>query len=108
MLFRSAVGEGAGAGVEENEPYPGWEPNLNSELLATVKKVHEKEFGTTPEMKAIHAGLECGIIGEKFPGMDMVSIGPWIEHPHSPGERVNVPSVGQFWKLLTAVLEELA
>jgi dipeptidase D len=103
-----AIAEGAGAGVEENEPYPGWEPNLDSALLATVKKVHEREFGTTPEMKAIHAGLECGIIGEKFPGMDMISIGPWIEHPHSPGERVNVPSVGTFWKLLAAVLEELA
>ena len=59
-------------------------------------------------MKAIHAGLECGIIGEKFPGMDMVSIGPWIEHPHSPDERVNMPSVEKFWKLLKAVLAELA
>jgi dipeptidase D len=52
--------------------------------------------------------LECGIIGEKFPGMDMVSFGPWIEHPHSPEERVNIPSVMTFWKLLTAVLAEMA
>ncbi len=103
-----SMGVAAGAAVEENEPYPGWKPNLESKLLATVKEIHKREFGKEPEVKAIHAGLECGIIGEKFPGMDMVSIGPWIEHPHSPGERVNIPSVGTFWKLLTAVLKELA
>ncbi len=98
----------AGAGIEENDPYPGWKPNLDSEILKLIKKVHEKVFGKAPEMKAIHAGLECGIIGEKYPGMDMVSFGPWIEHPHSPEERVNIPSVESFWKLLKAVLEELA
>lgn len=103
-----SISEAAGAAVEENIPYPGWKPNLESELLSTVKLVHKKEFGKEPELKAIHAGLECGIIGEKFPGMDMISIGPWIEHPHSPGERVNFPSVETFWKLLTAVLAELA
>jgi dipeptidase D len=103
-----SISENAGAEVEENTPYPGWKPNLDSKLLATVKKVHEREFGKSPELKAIHAGLECGIIGEKFPGMDMVSIGPWIEHPHSPGERVNFPSVETFWQLLKAVLAELA
>ena len=103
-----AVGELAGAAVKENEPYPGWKPNLDSNILSVVKKVHAREFGKEPEMKAIHAGLECGIIGEKFPGMDMISFGPWIEHPHSPEERVNIPSVGSFWKLLVAVLGELA
>ena len=103
-----SISEAAGAAVEENIPYPGWKPNLESELLSTVKLVHKKEFGKEPDLKAIHAGLECGIIGEKFPGMDMISIGPWIEHPHSPGERVNFPSVETFWKLLTAVLAELA
>jgi dipeptidase D len=103
-----SVAELAGASVEENEPYPGWKPNLDSKLLAVVKAVHLREFGAEPHMKAIHAGLECGIIGEKFPGMDMVSIGPWIEHPHSPDERVNISSVEKFWKLLKAVLAELA
>lgn len=98
----------AGAEVEEDEPYPGWMPNLDSKILKVVKDVHAKIFGKEPEMKAIHAGLECGIIGEKFPGMDMVSFGPWIEHPHSPEERVNIPSVESFYKLLLAVLEELA
>ncbi len=103
-----AAAELAGGEVEENEPYPGWKPDLESKLLATVKSVHQKEFGNEPELKAIHAGLECGIIGEKFPGMEMVSVGPWIEHPHSPEERVNIPSVETFWKLLVAVLKELA
>ena len=103
-----STAELAGASVEENEPYPGWKPNLESKLLAVVKAVHVREFGKEPQMKAIHAGLECGIIGEKFPGMDMISIGPWIEYPHSPDERVNIPSVEKFWKLLKAVLAELA
>ncbi|MCD6379519.1 aminoacyl-histidine dipeptidase [bacterium] len=103
-----AVARLAGAEVEEEAPYPGWMPNLKSRILGVVRDVHKKEFGKEPEMKAIHAGLECGIIGEKFPGMDMVSFGPWIEHPHSPEERVNIPSVQTFWKLLTAVLEEMA
>ena len=103
-----SVSELAGATVEENEPYPGWQPNLDSKLLGVVKTVHKEVFGTEPEAKAIHAGLECGIIGEKVPGMEMVSIGPWIEHPHSPEERVNIPSVGEFWKLLAAVLKALA
>ncbi len=103
-----SVGELSGASVEENEPYPGWKPNLESELMAVTKRVYKNVFGGEPELKAIHAGLECGIIGEKFPGMDMMSIGPEIEHPHSPEERVNIPSVEQFWKLLKAVMEELA
>jgi dipeptidase D len=98
----------AGAEVTEDDPYPGWKPDLDSNILKVVKEVHTKVFGKVPEMKAIHAGLECGIIGEKFPGMDMVSFGPWIEHPHSPEERVQIPSVATFWKLLVAVLEELA
>ncbi len=102
-----AVAELAGASLAENEPYPGWKPNLDSELIAIAKRVGEKIFGKEPELKAIHAGLECGIIGEKYPGMDMISIGPHIEHPHSPEERVNVPSVDKFWRYLRAMLEEL-
>jgi dipeptidase D len=105
--IRSAA-ELAGAAIDENEPYPGWKPNLESKLLAVVKAVHLREFEKEPQLKAIHAGLECGIIGEKFPGMDMISIGPWIEHPHSPDERVNIASVEKFWTLLKAILAELA
>jgi dipeptidase D len=103
-----AVAELASASVIENEPYPGWKPNLDSELIALAKRVGEKIFSKEPELKAIHAGLECGIIGEKYPGMDMISFGPHIEHPHSPDERVNVPSVEKFWLFLRAMLEELA
>ena len=98
----------AGASVEEDEPYPGWKPDLDSELLVITKRVHKEVFGEEPEAKAIHAGLECGIIGEKYPGMDMISFGPWIEHPHSPDERINIPSVEKFWKLLAAVIAALA
>jgi len=103
-----AVGELGSASVEENDPYPGWKPNLDSELIAVAKQVGGKVFGKEPELKAIHAGLECGIIGEKYPGMDMISFGPHIEHPHSPDERVNIPSVDKFWRFLREMLEELA
>ena len=76
--------------------------------VPSMKQVHERELGSEPEVKAVHAGLETGIIGEKYPGMDMISFGPQIEFPHSPDERVHVASVERFWKLLAATLEELA
>jgi dipeptidase D len=104
----AALGGLAGAGVEQPPGYPGWKPDLDSPLLATVRAVHERVLGAAPEVKAIHAGLETGILGEKVPGMDMVSIGPQIEFPHSPDERVHVESVGRFWQLLKATLAELA
>jgi dipeptidase D len=103
-----AAGELAGASVDEDTPYPGWKPNLESKLLQVVKAEHKKLFGKEPEALAIHAGLECGIIGEKFPGMDMISFGPEIRHPHSPDEQINIPSVEKFWKLLAAVVRALA
>jgi dipeptidase D len=98
----------AGADVEEGNRYPGWKPNLESPLLRVLKQVHEQAFGSEPEVRAIHAGLECGIIGEKVPGMDMISFGPQIEFPHSPDERVHVASVGRFYQLLTAALDALS
>lgn len=98
----------AGGSHEDNEPYPGWKPDLQSEVLAIARRVHERELGSEPQLKAVHAGLECGVIGEKLPGIDMVSIGPWIESPHSPDERVNIPSVETFWKYLKATVAELA
>ncbi len=97
----------AGAEINQPEGYPGWTPNLQSPLLKTLKEVYEKIFQKEPEVGAVHAGLECGIIGEKFPGMDMISFGPTIEHPHSPEERVHVDSVEKFWKFLTTALEDL-
>jgi dipeptidase D len=103
-----AAAELAGASVEEGDSYPGWQPDLNSKVLEITKSVHERVFGETPEVKAIHAGLECGIIGEKLPGMDMVSFGPQIKWPHSPDERINIPSVEKFYTLLKEVVKELA
>jgi len=98
----------AGASVEEGDGYPGWKPDLQSELLQVVREVHEREIGTDPKIEAIHAGLECGLIGEMIPGMDMISFGPQIEFPHSPDERVKVASVDRFFNLLAATLEDLA
>ena len=103
-----AVAGLAGGSVEDNEPYPGWKPNLKSDVLRVARTVHERDLARAPELKAVHAGLECGVIGEKLPGIDMISIGPWIESPHSPGERVNIPSVETFWKFLSALVAELA
>ena len=102
-----ATAELAGAAVKEHPAYPGWKPNLDSPLLDVVKAVHARELGSVPAVKAIHAGLECGIIGKKVPGMDMISFGPVIEFPHSPDERVHIDSVGRFYRLLTATLAEL-
>ena len=103
-----STGELAGAKVEEGDSYPGWKPNLASPLLKVVKAIHVRELGVEPEIKAIHAGLECGIIGEKLDGMDMISFGPQIEFPHSPDERVKIDTVGQFYQLLSAILADLA
>ncbi|MBW1808317.1 MAG: aminoacyl-histidine dipeptidase [Deltaproteobacteria bacterium] len=98
----------AGAKPESMGGYPGWQPNMDSKVLTRAKIVHEKVTGKIPEVKAIHAGLECGIIGEKFGGMDMLSFGPDIESPHSPSERVKIDSVERFYDFLKALLEDLA
>ncbi len=98
----------AGAVAEEGEGYPGWKPDVGSPLLGVVKSVHQRVLGSEPEVGAIHAGLECGIIGEKYEGMDMISFGPQIEFPHSPDERVKISTVEDFYRLLCATLEELA
>ncbi len=103
-----AFGELVGAEIEQPPGYPSWTPNVQSPLLALMQEVHRQVFGREAEVMAVHAGLECGIIGEKFPGMDMISLGPTIQHPHSPGERVEIKSVESFWKLLTAALARLA
>jgi len=102
-----AVATLAGGAVVHHEGYPGWKPDLTSTLLGVVKAVHTTVLGFEPRVGAIHAGLECGLIGEMVPGMDMISIGPQIEFPHSPNERVQVASVGRFYDLLTQTLEEL-
>jgi dipeptidase D len=97
-----------GAAVEQRDGYPGWKPNPESPVLKTALRVYEREFKKQPAVKAIHAGLECGLIGEKYPGMDMVSMGPQIESPHSPDERVQISTVDRFYTFLKATLTELA
>jgi dipeptidase D len=104
----AAVFRLAGAEVEEHDGYPGWKPNPSSPVLQTALKVFRRELGIEPKVKAIHAGLECGLIGEKLPGIDMVSLGPQIESPHSPDERVQISTVERFYTLLKAILKELA
>lgn len=101
----TSICELAGASVVHDGNYPGWKPDVNSPILLTMKDVYTKHFGKTPEVKVIHAGLECGIIGDKFPGMDMVSFGPTIRHPHSPDEKVNIPTVEKFWNFLVETLK---
>jgi dipeptidase D len=98
----------AGAKIIQPGGYPGWAPNLDSALLRTLKEVYARVFNKEVEIKAVHAGLECGILGEKFPGMDMISIGPTIQHPHSPEERVHIGSVEKFWTFLTEVLKGIS
>ncbi|MHC1707944.1 MAG: aminoacyl-histidine dipeptidase [Bacteroidales bacterium] len=96
----------AGATVEHGDGYPGWTPNPNSEILEISRKAYLKLFSTEPQVKAIHAGLECGLIGEKYPGMDMVSFGPTIKGAHSPDERIEIITVQKFWDLLLEVLRK--
>jgi dipeptidase D len=100
-----AVATLAGAKVTENTPYPGWKPNLDSKVLARSKTIFKNMFGEEPKVEAIHAGLECGIIGEKFPGMDMISIGPTIKYPHSPEEQVHISTVEKFYDYVKKILE---
>ncbi|KAA0003784.1 MAG: aminoacyl-histidine dipeptidase [Thermoplasmata archaeon] len=108
MQVIRAIGEMAGAEVKEGDLYPGWKPNLNSRLLHIASETYKELFGKEPEKKAIHAGLETGIIGEKIGNMDMISIGPQIEYPHSPDERVHIPSVQKFYTYLLKILENIA
>jgi dipeptidase D len=98
----------AGAEPVDKGGYPGWAPNMDSEVLQRAVAVHEKLLGQKPEIKAIHAGLECGIIGEKAGGMDMVSFGPRIENPHSPSERLRIDTVGPFYNFLKGLLADIA
>jgi len=87
--------------------YPGWKPEPEASLVKLVNDVNQQLFGKPLQIMAIHAGLECGIIGEKYPGMEMVSFGPDMWDVHTPDEHVSIPSVANFWKLLVAVLERI-
>ena len=84
--------------------YPGWQPDINSNILAIAKKTYAELYKQEPVVKVIHAGLECGIIGGKYSNLDMISIGPTIKHPHSPDEKVHIGSVEKFWDYLKELL----
>jgi dipeptidase D len=98
----------AGFEFKHSDGYPGWKPNMNSELLGISIKVFKDLFTKEPEIKAIHAGLECGILESKNPGMDMISFGPTIENAHSPDEKIEIETVERFYDLLKGILKELA
>jgi dipeptidase D len=102
-----AAAELAGGQAERVEGYPGWQPDVNSHLLCIAREVHQRTLGVEAKIKAIHAGLECGLIKEKYPAMEMISVGPQIEFPHSPDERVEVNSVDKFYQFLGELLGEL-
>jgi dipeptidase D len=97
----------AGANVALSGGYPGWKPNMDSPILKTMQKVYQDKYGKVPEIKAIHAGLECGILGGKYPNWDMISFGPTIRFPHSPDEKVNIETVGKFWDFLLETLKHI-
>jgi dipeptidase D len=101
----SAAFELAGAELFYNDGYPGWKPDVNSEILNVFKKAFSDLYGKEPEVKAIHAGLECGIIKEKYPDMDMISFGPTMFGVHSPDERLKIDTIPKFWEQLVKVLE---
>lgn len=108
VVQHAQLGALAGAKVEQPEGYPGWKPNMASSLLDVVKKRYAATFGAEPHLLAIHAGLECGLLTEKYPDLDIVSFGPNITGAHSPDERVQISSVQKIWKLFAATMEELA
>lgn len=101
------VFEMMGAQVVHEGAYPGWNPNMDSPILKTMQTVYQDLFGKTPEIKAVHAGLECGLIGAAYPQMDMISFGPTMKFPHSPDEKVNIATVQKFWDYLAATLRAI-
>jgi dipeptidase D len=97
----------AGGKVGFSGNYPGWNPNMDSSILRIMQDVYEKKLGKKPKVTAIHAGLECGILGSKYPHWDMISFGPTIRYPHSPDEKVNIETVRKFWKFLVETLKHI-
>ena len=95
----------AGADTESGNAYPAWEPNMDSPLLERCKDTYQKLYGKQASVEIIHAGVECAILGTKYPGMDMISLGPTIENPHSPEERINIPTIGKVWDYLVEILK---
>jgi len=100
-----AVWSLADADVEHTDGYPGWAPNPNSAILDVAVSCYKKRFKKDPKVRAIHAGLECGLIGDKIPGMDMISFGPTLRGVHSPDERCEIATVQMFWDFMCDILK---
>jgi dipeptidase D len=96
-----------GAKVIHQGSYPGWQPQADSPILHLMEKIYQELFGKKPHVSAVHAGLECGIIGSHYPEMDMISFGPTIKNPHSPDEKCDIASVEKYWRFLVATLAQI-
>ncbi len=103
-----AVFQLAGAEVTHGDGYPGWQPNLNSPIMKIASDAYEELYGVKPAIKAIHAGLECGLFKSVYPELDMVSFGPTLRGVHSPSEKMHIPAVERFWQQLRRILEKVA
>lgn len=103
--MNASVFDLGGAVVEPSEGYPGWKPNLDSAILKLAKDTYKKLYAKNTHVTAIHAGLECGLIGEKIPGMDMLSFGPTMEGVHSPDEKLHIDTVVRFYNFVLAILK---
>ena len=102
-----AVFEAAGAKAHSQGAYPGWKPNPDSPILKEMKEIYNNKYGKVPEVKVIHAGLECGILGATYPNWDMISFGPTIRNPHSPDEMVKIDTVEKFYDFLVESLKHI-
>jgi dipeptidase D len=105
-MVRAAF-ELGGAVVKHSDGYPAWQPNIESPILNTAKEIYKGLYGKEPKIEAIHAGLECGLVGEKYPGMDMISFGPTLKDVHSPDERMSISAVQNCWKLLLEIVKNI-
>ena len=101
------VFEMAGATISHSDGYPGWKPNPHSEILEIATESYKRLFHTEAKVKAIHAGLECGLFLDKYPSLDMISFGPTLQGVHSPDERMLIPTVEKFWNHLLDILKNI-
>ena len=97
----------AGAEARDSDAYPAWQPDMNSALLRYAQECYRRLYSRDPVIQVIHAGLECAVIGDIYPGMDMISFGPTLQNPHSPDERLFIPSISKVWDFLVALLKQL-
>jgi dipeptidase D len=108
LVTMHALARLGGAEITTRRSYPPWEPDLGSSLLATAQATHGRLFGSEPALKVVHGGLECAVLGQRLPGVEMVSIGPEIVGPHAPGESLRISSTQRFYRLLGALLDDLS